>query len=805
MTLEPFRSARTMPVGDAGDTSLAVPSDIKMTSAQQRVMDQVHTTSRRKSRFSNKSGSGLILPTSPKSDSVFYVIDGPTTLKELPGPGFVNGTMNKGSGFVNGTMNKGSGFLNGTVNKGSGFVNGTMNKGSGFMNGTMNIKDPFRSTIKGSTQVNGGHAKMFADQEPRRVMTSPRTVSQRTNTSSSWKRTKSSSGPHGPPISPMAGHQAKIQLDGYRQVGQASRQASSRSVPDLSTRTGYQQRVEVVGQARQTASQFPGSFSSPQMERCVPAPVQLQKGATQSQHSMTMTQVRRPPSNYSNADSKISVVKGQIIDDQKRDISMSEAIQYLSSQDENFQLLGASFIQHNSFTEDKAKQQVFQLKGIPALISLLQSPNLQIQTTASAALRNLVYRHQGNKEEVQRCGGVAQVVQLLKDTPSAEIQKQLAGLLWNLSSADALKADLLRSSLPVLSQQVVVPYTNIANLNNNMDPEIFFNATACLRNLSAAKVGNRQSMRKTTGLIDALVKYVQKCVADDKPDDKSVENCVCILHNLTYGLESESPLLFTRLNALARSRTNTHTSTTGPLSCFSPQSDKIQQEAHFDYPVMEDNNPSGSAWLFHSRTLQMYRSLLGSSENPATLEACCGAMQNLTVTTGTVSAVLSQTIVQKLNGLHVICPLLKSDNVHLKSSAVQLLGNLSRQPRLHSNMARQALPSLADFISAGVPNVTKDEAEMDETMATACQTSYLLMKAEQEMSKGLLSNSLINSLNNMSDNSNLPKSSKAAAFLLYNLWAEKDLQSFFKKQGMQKRSFVNDVTKAANRSIVVID
>lgn len=50
----------------------------------------------------------------------------------------------------------------------------------------------------------------------------------------------------------------------------------------------------------------------------------------------------------------------------------------------------------------------------------------------------------------------------------------------------------------------------------------------------------------------------------------------------------------------------------------------------FDYPVMEDNNPKGTSWLFHSKALQMYLSLLSSSERDATLEASCGALQNLT-------------------------------------------------------------------------------------------------------------------------------------------------------------------------------
>lgn len=51
---------------------------------------------------------------------------------------------------------------------------------------------------------------------------------------------------------------------------------------------------------------------------------------------------------------------------------------------------------------------------------------------------------------------------------------------------------------------------------------------------------------------------------------------------------------------------------------------------------MEDNNPKGAGWLFHSKALQMYLNLLSSSERDATLEASCGALQNLTANDGIV-------------------------------------------------------------------------------------------------------------------------------------------------------------------------
>lgn len=49
-----------------------------------------------------------------------------------------------------------------------------------------------------------------------------------------------------------------------------------------------------------------------------------------------------------------------------------------------------------------------------------------------------------------------------------------------------------------------------------------------------------------------------------------------------------------------------------------------------------------------------------------------------------VSNVLSQIIVQKLNGMQVLGQFLKSDKVNLQRSAVALTGNLNRNPNLHN-------------------------------------------------------------------------------------------------------------------------
>ncbi|XP_070701185.1 plakophilin-1 [Pempheris klunzingeri] len=482
------------------------------------------------------------------------------------------------------------------------------------------------------------------------------------------------------------------------------------------------------------------------------------------------------------------------------DITMKEAVEFLSN-DETYQHCGASYIQHNTFIDDKAKEEVLKLNGIPPLVRLLRSPSSQVSQTASAALRNLSFKNNNNKEEIHHCGGITEAVALLRDSDSVETQKQLTGLLWNLSSLDSLKPDLLKSALPVLMERVILPHT-AGPYQTNRDPEVFFHTTGCLRNLSSTKQSNRQTMRKCRGLVDSLAGYVKDRVEAGNPDDKSVENCVCILHNLTFQLEAEAPALFSRMTALAKTvNRNPSQGDAGPISCFSPQNKLPELERHFDFPVIEDPQPTGAGWLIHSKTLQSYLSLLGSSQQEETHEACCGAMQNLTAHEGIVSGVMSQIIVQKLNGLTVISPLLKSNRVNLQRNTVALVGNLAKNPNLHNALARKALPELLGILSAG----TKEGNESDDTLAMACRSAnYLLMK-EPEMGKHLLNNNLINSLKDLSRNEYFPKSKKAAAVLLYNLWSEKDLQSFLKKQGMTKSSFVNDITMAAHKSFQVVD
>ncbi|XP_047611030.1 plakophilin-1 [Phacochoerus africanus] len=463
-------------------------------------------------------------------------------------------------------------------------------------------------------------------------------------------------------------------------------------------------------------------------------------------------------------------------------LTIPKAVQYLSSQDEKCQAIGAYYIQHTCFQDESAKQQVYQLGGICKLVELLRSPNQNVQQAAAGALRNLVFRSTTNKLETRRQNGIREAVSLLGRTRSTEIQKQLTGLLWNLSSTDELKEELIAEALPVLANRVIIPFSGWCDGNSNLsrdtvDPEVFFNATGCLRNLSSADAG-RQTMRNYTGLIDSLMAYVQNCVAASRCDDKSVENCMCILHNLSYRLDAEVPTRYRQLDYNARN-TYTEKSSTG---CFSNKSDRMMNN-NYDCPLPEEEpNPKGSSWLYHSDAIRTYLNLMGKSKKDATLEACAGALQNLTASKGLMSSGMSQLIGLKEKGLPQIARLLQSGNSDVVRSGASLLSNMSRHPVLHRVMGNQVFPEVTRLLTSHTGNTSNSE----DILSSACYTVRNLMASQPQMAKQYFSSNMINNVINLCRSSASPKAAEAARLLLSDMWSSKELQGVLRQQGFDR-------------------
>ncbi|XP_057583632.1 plakophilin-1 [Hippopotamus amphibius kiboko] len=463
-------------------------------------------------------------------------------------------------------------------------------------------------------------------------------------------------------------------------------------------------------------------------------------------------------------------------------LTIPKAVQYLSSRDETCQAIGAYYIQHTCFQDECAKQQVYQLGGICKLVDLLRSPNQNVQQAAAGALRNLVFRSTANKLETRRQNGIREAVSLLRRTRSVEIQKQLTGLLWNLSSTDELKEELISDALPVLADHVIIPFSGGCRGNSSLprdavDPEVFFNATGCLRNLSSADAG-RRAMRNYTGLIDALMAYVQHCVAANRCDDKSVENCMCVLHNLSYRLDAEVPTRYRQLEYNTRNA-YTEKSSTG---CFSNKSDRVMNN-NSDCPLPEEEpNPKGSSWLYHSDAIRTYLNLMGKSKKDATLEACAGALQNLTASKGLMSSGVSQLIGLKEKGLPHIARLLQSGNSDVVRSGASLLSNMSRHPALHRAMGTQVFPEVTRLLTSHSGNTSNSE----DILSSACYTVRNLMASLPGTAKQYFSSNMVNNVINLCRSSASPKAAEAARLLLSDMWSSKELQGVLRQQGFDR-------------------
>lgn len=110
-------------------------------------------------------------------------------------------------------------------------------------------------------------------------------------------------------------------------------------------------------------------------------------------------------------------------------------------------------------------------------------------------------------------------------------------------------------------------------------------------------------------------------------------HCPLIIKGVTFGVTLD---LYTRSNMCQAFMCCILARRTRTRRVYAGYSVSFLLQHSFDYPVVEDTQPSGAGWLIHSKTLHSYLSLLGSSQLEETQEACCGVLQNLTANEGLV-------------------------------------------------------------------------------------------------------------------------------------------------------------------------
>ncbi|XP_063316653.1 plakophilin-2 [Pelmatolapia mariae] len=478
-------------------------------------------------------------------------------------------------------------------------------------------------------------------------------------------------------------------------------------------------------------------------------------------------------------------------------MTMEKAVQLLTQNEEETLIFATSFIQNQCFKSAIARGKICHVNGIEKLMLLFNNDSEEVQRAAAGALRNVVYENDENKLKVKENEGLSFIPTVLSGSRDKETRRQLTGLLWNLSSHDTLKEAFPENALSTLSRSVLVPSSGIFEGENPkdellVDDETFINATGCLRNLSSAGQNVRKAMRNCDNLIDSLIYYIRGTVANRKMDDKPTENCVCILHNLSYQIESELPKKNDQVLRESRQDLDSQPKTPG---CFSYRSAKITEYAVHQHPLLEPNpNPHGTEWLWDIITVRMYISLMVCSKCDAIKEAALGALQNITAGKYEINGSIAVTIVQRENGLEKIKEILKGESSNLKITAVSLIKNLSRYDELRPAIANQVLPEMVKML----PFDGTDVNQPSEVTISLCEILIYLCQSDAKNANAIIENRGIPKIINISKTETGPsRMEKAACLLLHVIWQHNEVHETLKKWKFKKYDFVNSRIKRA--------
>uniref|UniRef100_G3QW31 Plakophilin 3 n=1 Tax=Gorilla gorilla gorilla TaxID=9595 RepID=G3QW31_GORGO len=441
------------------------------------------------------------------------------------------------------------------------------------------------------------------------------------------------------------------------------------------------------------------------------------------------------------------------------DIDLPSAVKYLMASDPNLQVLGAAYIQHKCYSDGAAKKQARSLQAVPRLVKLFNHANQEVQRHATGAMRNLIYDNADNKVALVEENGIFELLRTLREQDD-ELRKNVTGILWNLSSSDHLKDRLARDTLEQLTDLVLSPLSGAGGppliQQNASEAEIFYNATGFLRNLSSASQATRQKMRECHGLVDALVTYINHALDVGKCEDKSVENAVCVLRNLSYRLYDEML----------------------PLAADALTFAEVSKD------------PKGLEWLWSPQIVGLYNRLLQRCElNRHTTEAAAGALQNITAGDRRWAGVLSRLALEQERILNPLLDRVRTADHHQLRSLTGLIRNLSRNARNKDEMSTKVVSHLIEKL----PGSVGEKSPPAEVLVNIIAVLNNLVVASPIAARDLLYFDGLRKLifiKKKQDSPDSEKSSRAASSLLANLWQYNKLHRDFRAKGYRKEDFL---------------
>uniref|UniRef100_A0A8B9KGS3 Catenin (cadherin-associated protein), delta 2a n=1 Tax=Astyanax mexicanus TaxID=7994 RepID=A0A8B9KGS3_ASTMX len=490
-----------------------------------------------------------------------------------------------------------------------------------------------------------------------------------------------------------------------------------------------------------------------------------------------------------------------------RDPELPEVIQMLQHQFPSVQSNAAAYLQHLCFGDNKIKAEIRRQGGIPLLVDLLDHRMAEVHRSACGALRNLVYgkANDDNKIALKNCGGIPALVRLLRKTSDVDIRELVTGVLWNLSSCDALKMPIIQDALAVLTNTVIIPLSAWDVSPHQEDrklqmhtSQVLRNATGCLRNVSSAGEEARRRMRECEGLTDALLFVIQTALGSSEIDSKTIENCVCILRNLSYRLAAETSqgqqMGTDELDGLLCSDANGKDGESS--GCWGKKKKKKKSQDQWDGvgPLPDTSEPpKGIQMLWHPSIVKPYLTLLSECSNPDTLEGAAGALQNLAAGSWKWSVYI-RAAVRKEKGLPILVELLRIDNDRVVCAVATALRNMALDVRNKELIGKYAMRDLVHRLPGG-NNASSSSG--DDTVTAICCALHEVITKNMENAKALRDAGGIEKLIGIArskGDKHSPKVVKAASQVLSSMWQYRDLRSLYKKDGYSQYHFVGSAS-----------
>lgn len=317
-------------------------------------------------------------------------------------------------------------------------------------------------------------------------------------------------------------------------------------------------------------------------------------------------------------------------------------------------------------------------------------------------------------------------------------------------------------------------------------------------------------MRDCEGFIPSLLHAVNSSLQSlNEIDNKSIENCMCILRNLSYKLQEVIDRDYDRnYPAMAAASTWSVSPAQHPaeqdktkVGCMGSKQKKTKQYLEQTgtnnnniYAIMPPREGRPVELLWQPDVVGTYVHLLRHSSNPDTLEATAGCIQNLTACYWKPSIDI-RAEVRKARGLSELVDLLRVDECDavVNASAIALR-NLAIDPKNRDVLGGWAIKELVAVLPDPSEQTASRRRHSDETLTSVLAALNEIIRTNETNAKILFQEGGVTKMTgimNAKGHMYNAKVIKYTAHVLNTMYKHRTLHDLYKQHGYKESDFIH--------------